>query len=120
VDTAFTALDSRVSEMRAEAQQSWPEMATFYNRLSVQKRDDGVRAAVRFDQHFKRDLSNWASSLMGGIFGGDGGDPGEESIDENPPAFGNLAQAQLPVYSAFADIPNHFFIPTHEVGPFAL
>lgn len=109
-----------VDEARAQAQQSWPEMASFYDRLSVQKNDQGVRAAMRFDQHFQRDFSRWTSSLMSGMFAGTGTDPGEEQIDTNAPRYRDLDNRDLPDYSDFSQIPQPFFRPTHETGPFGL
>ena len=122
-DKVHSSTQQWVNEARAKAQQSWPEMADFYDHLSVQKNDRGVRAAIRFDQHFKRDLSRWMSSLVGGMFsgmGGEPGDPGEERIDTNAPQYRDLAAGNLPVYSDFSQIPQHFFKTTHEAGPFGL
>ncbi|MDO3382229.1 hypothetical protein [Gilvimarinus algae] len=115
------AIDARLSELRQQAATNFPETLSLYDRLSVNRTDSGVRAAMRFDENLYRELEQWINSLFSQAFsmGGDDQAPVEEQLDEDPPVFTEQSAEPKP-FEHFSALSDAFFKPVAAVGPFAL
>lgn len=122
LDSAKGSFDERVEVMRENAANNYPETLKLYDRLSVERTDGGLQAAIRFDKNLRTEISQWVSSMFTGSISsnGDGQGQVEERIDENPPVYGKVAAQSLDLFDITTAQADAFFKASTSAGPFVL
>lgn len=84
-----------LTESKQEIAQEWPEVKAIYERISVSRQDNKLRASVRFDGKFKDELSAWFGSMFSFSGVADSSAAAQEVIEEQPILFVPANRAQL-------------------------
>ena len=121
IDSAETSIAPLLANVKNTIAQDWPETLPIYERMTLSKAEQQLRASVFFDEKIQAQLELWANSLLARTFAMADSQVAvaQEQLEEKPRAFVNLPSADLPAFSANKHL-NPYFIAQASTGPFGV
>ncbi len=121
IDGAEASVAPLLANVKNTIAQDWPETLPIYERMTLSKTEQQLRASVYFDEKIQAQLELWANSLLARTFAMADSqvDVAQEQLEEKPRAFTNLPSAELPAFSANKHL-NPYFIAQASTGPFGV